>query len=70
MTRLPDILETARPSPGVFWPREVGVSGLLIFPIIPFACRFDLVFGLSNDRDKKRGDITSFAFSAHSPTTS
>ena len=44
--RLPDILETARPSPGVFWPRQVGVSRLLIFPIIPFACRFDLVFGL------------------------
>ena len=44
--RLPDILETARPSPGVFWPREVGVRGLLIFTIIPFACRFDLVFGL------------------------
>ena len=44
--RLPDILETARPSSGVFWPRQVGVSGLIIFPIIPFACRFDLVFGL------------------------
>ena len=44
--RLPDILETARPSSGVFWPREVGVRGLLIFTIIPFACRFDLVFGL------------------------
>ena len=44
--RLPDILETARPSSGVFWPRQVGVSGLLIFTIIPFACRFDLVFGL------------------------
>eukprot|EP01048_Picozoa_sp_COSAG05_P002470 COSAG05_NODE_102_length_19076_cov_21.766612_2_plen_224_part_00 len=26
--RLPDIMETARPSPGVFWPRQVGVSGL------------------------------------------
>ena len=26
--RLPDILETARPSPGVFWPREVGVRRL------------------------------------------
>ena len=44
--RLPDILETARPSSGVFWPREVGVTLLLIFPIIAFACRFDLVFGL------------------------
>ena len=44
--RLPDILETARPSSGVFWPRQVGMRGLLIFPIIPFACRFDLVFGL------------------------
>ena len=44
--RLPDILGTARPSSGVFWPRQVGVRRLLIFPIIPFACRFDLVFGL------------------------
>jgi len=44
--RLQDILETARPSSGVFWPLEVGVSRLSFFAIIAFGCRFDLDFGL------------------------